>query len=380
MARHPRVHLLLRRPNDETLSPDLYGANDVGDRLTRLAAALASSPILADMGATTFVVRQHPTPVLAAIGEFDETDEARLIALAHMLERVLPTTRYVDYAAAETVSRTLADRLVERFGEDEIRRAELVPIPRGGYIVQGMLAYLLGIEASGEAGGPTIVVDDCALSGARFRRFLKELAADEDIVFAHLYSAPELRSAIESAQRGVHCVSGEDLVDLAPEQLGGEHAAWQETWRQRTGEDAYWFGQTEHIVFSWNEPDVSVWNPVLGTRERGWNLAPPDRCMKNRGAALAEVFIVPGATGGVDAHPDAVWAKIDGRIVVGNSDTGAVVALDDTAADLWEALMAAGSTEEAVAALGESYAVDHARLGNDLAAFVLDLRERNLLA
>jgi hypothetical protein len=226
-----------------SLPPNLYGAGSPGERVTRLAAALATSPILADMGPTSFVVRQHPEPALAAIGEFGDADRPRLGSLRHMIESVLPTTRYITYEAAEAACRHLAEHLVERVGSSPLRHAQLRPIPRGGHIVLGMLGYILGLNSAEGGNGPLIVVDDCAISGARFRQFLDGTDAEEEIVFAHLYSAPELREAIELTKTRVRCVSGEDLVDLAPERLGPDHAAWQQRWRDRTAGRAYWHGQ-----------------------------------------------------------------------------------------------------------------------------------------
>ena len=90
-----------------------------------------------------------------------------------------------------------------------------------------MISYLLDMDDVDGTDGPLIVVDDSAISGARFRQFLDSLDDQGEILLAHLYSTPELRNVIELAESGVLCVAGDDLRDLAPERLGSGHEAWQ---------------------------------------------------------------------------------------------------------------------------------------------------------
>ena len=280
------MHLLLRGPEID-LPAVLYGNIPLVERITRLAAALAVSPPLTHMGPACFVVGQDSQPTLALIGEFGEDDQPRLHALQHTIQTVLPTTRYIGYKAVEAACRSLAEQLIERVGTTRIRHSRLRAVPRGGYVVLGMLSYLLEIDDLNDGDGLLIVVDDCAISGARFRQFLDSLDDEGEILFAHLYSTPELRNAIELAESEVLCVAGNDLRDLAPERLGSGHEAWQERWRDRS-ETPYWIGQPEHIVFPWNEPDSSFWNPVTDREERNWTLAPADRCLKNDRQPLAD--------------------------------------------------------------------------------------------
>src|ERR671910_1255702 len=158
----------------------LAGLGQVGEspqaRLQTLADALAVSPLWAEMPRATLVVRAAPDPLLGVVGYFDAAGRARLEALRWQLEHILPRLRYVGYAQAQEDCERLAARLVERFGRDELRGFRFVAIPRGGFIVLGMLAYILGLERSQleaapyseHAGAPLVVVDDCALSGVRF--------------------------------------------------------------------------------------------------------------------------------------------------------------------------------------------------------------------
>ncbi|MCH7845996.1 MAG: PqqD family protein [Acidobacteria bacterium] len=372
----PQVHLLLRGHDVDSLPPALYGS-DPAKRVMRLATALAASPTLAQMGPTRFVVRQDPEPVLAIIGEFGEDDQPRLDALQHTIQTVLPTIRYVSYEAAEAACRSLAEQLVERVGPTGLRHSRLRAIPRGGHIVLGLLSYLLEIDDLNDGGGPLIVVDDCAISGVRLRQFLNGLDEEGEIVFAHLYSTPEVRNAIELAESGVLCVAGDDLRDLAPERLGSGHEAWQERWRDRS-EIPYWIGQPEHIVFPWNEPDSSFWNPVTNREERSWTLAPADRCLKTNQDQAAPVIALPIPSGALRPDRETLWARFGDRVIIANLETRAVMSLDGSAANMWEALITEDSDEAVLAKISTLYDVDPAALRKDLSAFVDDLRQRRL--
>jgi hypothetical protein len=161
-------------------------------RLRTLADALSVSPLWAEMPRATLVVRPAPDPLLGVAGYFDGADRVRLGALRWQLERVLPRLRYVSYARAQEDCERLAARLVERFGRDELRDFRFVAIPRGGFVVLGMLAYILGLRGSQlepphPPDAPLVVVDDCALSGVRFGQFLERVDCSR-VVFAHLYS------------------------------------------------------------------------------------------------------------------------------------------------------------------------------------------------
>ena len=377
MTRAPQVHLLLRGPQID-LPAVLYGDSPLVERITQLAAALAVSPVLTHMSPACFVVGQDPQPTLALIGEFGEDDQPRLHALQHTIRTVLPTTRYISHKAVEAACRSLAERLVELVGVSQLQSSRFRAIPRGGYIVLGLLSYLLEIDDLNDGDGPLIVVDDCAISGARFRQFLDSVDDEGEILFAHLYSTPELRNAIELAESEVRCVAGDDLRDLAPERLGSGHEAWQGRWRDR-GETPYWIGQPEHIVFPWNEPDSSFWNPVTNREEKSWTVAPADRCLKNDRQPLAGVFVLPEPAEGVQPDPETVWARIGERVIAGNLETEEVVSLDASAADMWEALVNENSEKAALATLSTLYDVDPAALQEDLLTFVDDLRQRGLV-
>ncbi|MEW6636304.1 MAG: PqqD family protein [Actinomycetota bacterium] len=353
--------------------------------LADLANALAASPLWAEMPRAALVVRPEPEPLLGVVGRFDAAGRARLEGLRWHLENVLPRLRYVGYEQAEEDCELLARRLEERFGREELRSFRFTAIPRGGFIVLGMLAYVLGLpqmqlEPPHPPDRPLVVVDDCALSGVRFGRYLERLE-NRRVVFAHLYSPPELRRAIEDGERReVVCVSARDLQDHAPGRLGDEYPAWRRRWMDRMDERGYWVGQPDHVCFAWNEPDVGIWNPVSGREESGWRLLPPELCLKNRPSRTPiPVQVQPAGAGPLRPSPGVLYGELEGRILLGHLESGESFVLEDVAADMWRALVKHGSVDGASGALAPEYEVDGLALRRDLRDFAQDLLESGLL-
>jgi len=322
------------------------------------------------------------------VGRFDAAAEARLTTLGPQLANRLARLRYVSYSRAEEDCERLANLLIERFGRDELRRFRFAGIPRGGLVVLGMLSYMLGLEHAQleppyPPDAPLVMVDDCALSGFRFDQFLAR-SESRQVVFAHLYSHPELREAVEAQQpRVIACVGARDLHDHAAESLGAEYPDWREHWLARLGVDSgYWLGQPDHLCFPWNEPDVSVWNPVTQKIERGWRIVPPELCLKNRPALGTEpipVQIQPEGVGSLRPSERVLFAEFEGSIVVGNMETKANFTLAGVAADMWRAVVEHGDLDEAVFSLSQEYDVDQSTLRADLGGFVKDLLGLDLL-
>jgi hypothetical protein len=356
-------------------------------RLHALADALSASPLWADMPGATLVVRAAPDPLLGVVGYFDAAGRARLEALRWQLEHLLPRLLYVGYAQAQEGCERLAARLVERFGRDELRGFKFVAMPRGGFIVLGMLAYILELERSQleppkDAGTPLVIVDDCALSGVRFGQFLSSLQSPR-VVFAHLYSSPELREAIEVRESGrVTCLSAHDLRDHAQERLGTQHLAWQRRWLDRMDGQGYWVGQSEYVCFAWNEPDFGFWNPVTEREENGWRFLPPVLCLKNRPASgphSVSVQLQPQGKGPLGPSSSVLFGEFEGELALGNRKTGESFVLEGVGADMWRAVVEYGKLEEAADALLKIYEVDGATLRADLRKFVDDLLSQSLL-
>lgn len=298
-----------------------------------------------------------------------------------MLRRVRDRLRYVDYRQAERDCEILAAKILERWSRSELERASFAAIPRGGLIVLGMLSYTLDLknELFREGPGILFLVDDCALTGARFASRLKEVG-NREVVFVHLYSHPDLRRAIEEKEeRVVACVAARDLADMAPESFPDPErlAEWRRRWRERLGE-RYWYGQPEPVCFAWNEPDRPFWNEATGQVEDGWRLLPPHLCLKTR-AALGGT--PPEAQEELEwqAPDDVVSGEFDGILWLCHTRTEQVFSLSGTGADLWRWLACWGSAELAARRLAETYGVDPETAQRDTLAFARELEGAGLL-
>jgi hypothetical protein len=385
VSRQPHVYALTTG-DEPNLRGDLHGNAPVA-RLTALAHALAASPAWASLpGEAALVVRRGPQPALALVGRFGDAAEKQMAALRGQVSASLERLRYVSYAQAEADSGALATRLRERFGQDALRRFHFAGIPRGGLIVLGMLSYALGLKpeqlhAPPAPDAPLVVVDDCALSGARFRQFL-EKHPSRRVVFAPLYAHPDLRSAVEEEPRVEACLSARNLHDHAPERLGDDYADWRARWQNRPGLARYWIGQPDHVCFPWNEPDVGVWNPETEQAERAWRIVPPEHCLKNRFVPDEDrlpVHVQPEGSGPLAPADHVLFGELTDGTVVASTETNDCFHLAGTAAAMWRALVEHGALEPARAALQHTYDVDEDALRDDLHAFADDLRANDLL-
>jgi hypothetical protein len=354
-------------------------------RCKLLAEGIASSAAWSKMHDVELVIRFEPYPAIAVLGSFDNEAVVRLTALSRQLKTSCKNLRYISYAQAEGDCRMLAEKLVERFGRDELEKFQFKAIPRGGMIVLGMLAYALGLDrrqltypASNDM--PLVVIDDCSLTGKRFADFIENCQNDK-IIFATLYSHPELRSAIEAREpRVVACLSAHDLQDHWPETMGGEYLAAREKWLARMKDKRYWFGQTDHICFAWSEPDRLFWNPVTEKVESGWHLLPPELCLKNRSDSKPiPVQVQPEGKGPLRPSERVIFACQDGQIIIGDLVTKESFRLDGVAADMWNAVIETGEEEAILDKLLIEYDVDEIVLRSDLQAFIDDLLARGIL-
>lgn len=325
-------------------------------------------------------------------------DAARLAQLGQLVRRLTATLRFVDDARAAADAARLAARLDAALPAAQRHAASFHPIPRGGYVVLGLLAYHLDLprerlraadERDHETDAPLVLVDDCALSGLRLRQELERLPEGRPVVVAHLYSAPELRQAVlEAEPRVVACVAAGDLADRSREIFPDpeEHRAWRERWAERLqGERRYWLGLPELIAFPWNEPDRPFWNAATGRMEDGWRFVPPHLCTKNRArlaAALPPAVrreIAEGEPGGWRMADGVAWGEFDEVAWLVRTDSEQVFSLDGTAALTWRVLVVGGSLETAAAALARQYAVDEATARRDAEALAAELETAGLL-
>jgi hypothetical protein len=307
--------------------------------------------------------------------------------LRSLLDRASTQFRYVTYSQVERDCEELARRLADRFGREKLSEYKFAALPRGGYIVLGILSYLLNLRSSQLTGPyppdvPLVVTDDCAISGRRFLEFLRG-SKSREVTFAPLYSHPGLCSAMEAQEsRVVACMRSQDLHDYAPDELRDEYPAWRETWMRNSGENCYWVGRPEHICFPWSEPDTKVWNPVSKQVEVGWRIAPPGLCLKNRaapGVNPGQIQIQPKAKGPLQPTPQVIFGELEGAVVVAHSGTGEAFSLEGSAADMWRSIIRLGDADTIIGDLQGIYEMDEATLKDDLTAFVNDLKRRSIL-
>lgn len=312
----------------------------------------------------------------------DQPDIGTLVRGA--LSRADGYPRCLTYEQAEADVKRLAAELVAAFGHGEIKHFRYTAIPRGGLIVLGMLTYVLDLRTEGRSprssARPLVVVDDCSISGLRFSQFLQADNSPQ-VIFAHLYSHPDLRTAIKAQEpRVLACLAAGDLYDLAPKTYPDEQAyrAWQARWRERFQKaPRYWLGLPELVIFPWNEPDLSVWNPILNKAEDNWRLAPPDRCLKNWG----RLGLPPRAeTHRTLRSPDDVaYSFGDDYVALCNLKTQKVYSLNGIATEMWRALAGYGDPTIVVEHLQSQYDIDEATLRHDVDSFVKSMLAQGLM-
>jgi hypothetical protein len=244
-----------------------------------------------------------------------------------------------------------------------------------------MLSYTLGIgvdQSESKRGALRIVVDDCAISGARFLSWLNVHPGSE-VVFAHLYSHPGLRNVLRQDPRVVDCVAVGDLVDHAPDRLGDGYGTWLDAWRKRSS--GVWAGQIDRIAFAWNEPDTAIWNSATGEVERGWKLVGPQRCLKNR-RPIPESAIqrCVSAGGELTPGPGVLWADLDSQVVLADTPSGEVLRLSGVGAAMWLEAVGSSTEEEALGRLISRFDVDVDEVRSDWDGLMTDLIARGLLA
>ena len=293
--------------------------------------------------------------------------------------------RYIDYRQVEEDCELLAEKLLETYSREDIDSFDFVPIPRGGMIVLGILSYLLGLDPAqlavrADNSSPVVVVDDVALTGARFAQALATLD-DRQVIFAHLYSHPDLRTCIEASEADVvRCMSAQDLVDHVPALYPDpeQRRRWREWWLERLGGRRYWFGQTDTLVFPWSEPDLPLWNPESNEVEDGWRYAAPHRCLGNR----ADLGMPPRS--GSDrlwvVSEGVAYVLLDEGVQMASLSSGEAFGFDGVAGDMWRALAAYGDVDAAVDRLHHLYIVERELLKSDVKTFLEELVAHGLMS
>jgi hypothetical protein len=386
--------------------------SDRESALQALVEGIQANPLWHKLNGARLATRAGPDPLVAVFGDFSTKQRVLLADLAAQLNEVLTHHRYVDYSAAEQTAERLATALRLRFGQEVLSRLRYTAIPRGGWIVLGMLSYLLDLRPDqiGVPGGSEredserwVVVDDCALSGVRFQQFLQCWNLSS-VIFCPLFAPRELCRAIERAEPRVEaCINAEDLRDVAPQRFGEAYRQWLDERERQMGGDGYWNGIAEYVAFAWCEPETKYWDAEAGCFKAGWNVLPPSLCLKRRTQASSQRNRRNGRARGLErgqawepierqaAEPGplradgrVLWASFDASLVVARfpkeaGETAACFELDSIAADMWRALLATGTLKGALSLLLDNYAVAPEVLRRDLASLVVELEESGIM-
>jgi hypothetical protein len=351
------------------LPPELEHYRVALDLPTAKAALLAlGRALLAGLssgGPASFQVRVRatPTPVLGLFGEFDSDQVAMLRVQGEALRHACRTLRYVGQAQAQLDCARLGQRLVAQFGRRELAALQFAVVPRGGLFVLATLAYVLGLdrrqcEPDDHSDAPLVVVDDCCLTGARCAEAIERWPGRR-LIFAHLYSHPELRAAVAAEPAVEACVAAHDLTDLGPELLGERYEAWRQQWRQQLEGRRFWLGVPEALAFHWSEPDRSVHLSAARPMERAWKVVPPELCLETRcgigpGHEL-EVSAQPAGAGPIEVSDTALYLRREDTLLLGDLESGECLELGGSAPVLWEGLLESGTVEGGARAMAAAY-------------------------
>jgi hypothetical protein len=347
-----------------------------------IGRALSFAPIWAEIDQPVVVSRPRDQ-LLAVFGVFGGTSADRIQLILAELGPALGVLRYVDYQEVEHLVEELGSAIVGQLGESA-DHASYMAMPRGGLIVLGMLAYVMGLDdqrlESPDPQHPLVIVDDLALSGTGFRQFLRRLD-HPDIVFAHLFSHPELRQSIQQEELQVRSVlAAADLDDHGSERFGSTYPEWQTRWQARNP-DTYWMGYLDHLCLPWTEPDWAWIDSADGSVQTGARLLPPALCLKHRAPTAgpsADFCLQPEGHGPLAAGPGVVFCERGGELLIAGPH--GVITLNDTAARMWLALIERGSIDAAADILSDSFDTATDQLTKDLSALVAELTAIELLA
>ena len=293
------------------------------------------------------------------------------------LAKACPGLRAFDLPGIVEDCSELARHLRAHLGP-EVRAARFAAIPKGGLTILGLVSVALGIDHS-QLSPPQgsdellVVVDDCALSGARFAEALERWPAPR-VVFAHLCSHPDLRRSIEASEPRVEaCFSVHDLEEIPTT----DEREWRRRWREKTSWKTYWTGFPQPIAFPWGEPDRLVWNPAAQTIEKAWNLLPPSLCLKNRPQIPVQIQEAP--TGPLRPADEVLFVREDEQIHLADLASGRSLLLDPVASAMWLAVVRGGTRQKASERLCQSFDAEPETIRRDLDRLVEELQHLGFL-
>jgi hypothetical protein len=304
------------------------------------------------------IMNEEPTPMTDdLLLPLSQDELLRLWPLAAHAGHLQRQLLYVDYAQAERDAALLAGRLRDCLSADELATAVFAAIPRGGFIVLGLLSYYLDLRhdqltMTAPAGAQTLVlVDDCALTGAMVEAALAGVA-QQRIVVAHLYSTPALRTAVCAADpRVICCVAAHDLHE-AP---AAADAVGEQQMRAYL-QDRFAAGAVQAVAFPWTEPASLILTPFAEQPDSFWRFLPPHRALNNRQAlGLPAAAPVPRRWLAPD---DVVYGRSGDTLYLLHTGKPEAYKLRGLAADVWRALAGYGAALPALAFLQQHYPND----------------------
>ncbi|SFT85378.1 PqqD family protein [Halomonas saccharevitans] len=379
------------------------GKPDTPAAVAELAAAVRANPLWSRLPDSVLIGRCEPVPLLAVAGTFSDEQQVLLLQLRGYLDVLLHEREFVDYSQAEEVCGQLAERLVTVFGADTLQSAQFAAIPRGGLIVLGMLAYHLDLKPNqftsleaADADRVLFVIDDCSLTGKRFRECLSRIASDS-VVFCPLYAPEALCAGIVAREpRVVNCIAGVSLKDTSPAQGVAGHEEWRRRRYAQLGEDFYWLGQTLGVAFAWCTPQTRRWDDVEGRFLEDWDVVPPSRSLKRRllqrrlendaDAKYLPTLTLNMPTPGTElrVHDRVLWCCWDDEVIVAKlpqraDDAARVYRLIGISAEFWQLLMTHDAMQSIIQALWEQYQVARERLEADMTSLEDQLYAEGLL-
>jgi len=383
----PKIYSTVIEPEALAHYSRELGIADPKTALLSLASAIANSPAWDNVAEVKLIIRPNPEPVIAVMGCLDAAAELWVKHLLSTLNKSLSRLHYVSYKQAEEDCQLLATQLIERFGREQLKQFHFTAVPRGGLIILGMLAYALNLSSHQlqppeSSDIPWVVVDDCVFTGSRLGNFLQSHTHSK-VIFAHLYSHPDLRQAIATKEPQVMaCLSARDLPDYGAEDLGEHYQTWKQQSLSQLAGARYWVGKTDSLCFSWNEPDRFFWNPISQKMQGCWRFLTPEICQKNRLKSPANPPLIQmqnEGNGNIKPGLNVIYGENEEEILIGNLETQTSFSLDGVAADIWKALVEFGNVEQIVTSLLNTYEVDEDYLRSDVHTFINQLDSQGLL-
>jgi hypothetical protein len=351
------------------------------------AQAIQLHSVWQDLPQGLFIVRCHPTPLIAVMGTLSKKSFIQLKLQPSIINDACSRLRYLSYTEVVTACEQLAAQLLKALGAQKLRECRFCGIPRGGFIVLGMLSYALGLRSEQlqppyPEDTPLVIVDDCALSGSRYAQAIRQYP-NHKLILAPLYAHPTLRAAmVEAHSQVLMCLSGEDLMDHGEEVMGEQYQPWQTQNQKRLAGKRYWLGLPDYICFPWNEPDHLLWNPITETLEKSWPIVPPDYCLKNRllpHNPAIDIQVQPQAMGWLQPNESIVFGELKGHILIGHLETGETFGLSDRSIPYWQVLRTTQSFEEAISVLSNSTQLPELTLRQELKTFMDQLIDQEIL-